>query len=291
MQLSSATSVPSNALYGLNSLYRSMKKMASGDRIGHAGEDPAGLAISERLFSVARNNNSAISNLQNSLSYLQTADGWMGPLTSMMGQMSELAVLANDGTKSISDRTLLQKEFNQLQRQISDITTGPHAAATFNGQQLFQEGSGTGIVSGDMNLSATNHAEIGSVTTYTYDDNQQLTGSSHTAVTWDSLIADNSLDISTPSGAADALAQLTIGLDHLNQTRASLGADMKKANQSIAGLMEEQENLMDTHSRIRNTDVAFESTRQTQAQMQLNIGLAMLAQSKNSSANILHLLQ
>jgi flagellin len=92
----------------VSNLRKSMSKLSSGSRINNAGDDPSGLAMSERLRTQTRNTAAAAGNVENKLNYLQTADSWMQKIHDMLGRMGELAVMANDGTKSSTDTAVLQ---------------------------------------------------------------------------------------------------------------------------------------------------------------------------------------
>ena len=102
---------------------KSLQKLALGTRINAASDDPAGLAISERLRSIIYGSNAAISNIQNTIDYSATSNSYLQTTHNMLGRMSELSILANDGTKSEGDRQVLQDEFEQLQKGIEDITS------------------------------------------------------------------------------------------------------------------------------------------------------------------------
>ena len=127
-----------------------MNKLSTGLRINRAGDDPAGLAMSERLRAQYRNTSQAASNVENKINYLQTADAWLQKIHDMMGRMAELAVMANDGTKSQIDRNNLQKEFEQMQDEIKRITSGATAAGKFNSLYLFRGGNGVPMTESDM---------------------------------------------------------------------------------------------------------------------------------------------
>ena len=131
-----------NYTFNVTNLRKSMSRLSSGLRINNAGDDPAGLAISERLRAQYRNSAAAASNVENKINYLQTADSWLQKIHDILGRMAELAVMANDGTKSQVDRDNLQKEFEQMQKEIQRITSGATAAGKFNGLYLFRGGSG-----------------------------------------------------------------------------------------------------------------------------------------------------
>ena len=158
-------------------LRESMSKLSSGSRIVYAGDDPAGIAISERLRMQYRNTAAASSNIENKINYLQTAEGWLQKIHDIMGRMSELAIIANDGTKSQQDRDNLQMEFEQMQKEIQRITSGATAAAKFNGLYLFREGTGVPALQYDLVVGASTRGG-GRVTNLGND------GSSVTAADW-----------------------------------------------------------------------------------------------------------
>ena len=144
-----AFSVWKNYSFNVSSLRQSMGRLASGMRINSAGDDPAGLAMSERLRAQFRNTAAAASNVENKINYISTADSWLQKIHDILGRMAELAIMANDGTKSQTDRANLQKEFDQMQREVQRITSGATAAAKFNGLYLFRGGNGVAIMTGD----------------------------------------------------------------------------------------------------------------------------------------------
>jgi flagellin len=123
-----AFAVWKNYTFNVANLRSSMSKLSSGLRINSAGDDPAGLVMSERLRAQYRNTSAAASNVENKINYLQTADSWLQKVHDILGRMAELAIMANDGTKSQTDRDNLQKEFEQMQKEIQRITSGATAA-------------------------------------------------------------------------------------------------------------------------------------------------------------------
>ncbi|MFH0878199.1 MAG: flagellin, partial [Lentisphaerota bacterium] len=226
----------------VTNLRKSMSRLSSGLRINMAGDDPAGLAMSERLRAQYRNTAAAANNVENKINYLQTADSWLQKIHDIMGRMAELAIMANDGTKSQTDRGNLQKEFEQMQKEIQRITSGATAAGKFNGLYLFRGGSGVATATGDsiqtgfgsvrlqigpdsnqvfnedpINLTATNFAVVGSYNTYSYGSvNMTLLGSNPQTVRWASLICGQQLSISTQSIAQGAVDKLNLGIDYVS---------------------------------------------------------------------------
>lgn len=302
----SAFSAWRNYTENVGNLRDSMTKLSSGLRIRHAGDDPAGLAMSERLRAQYRNTSAASKNTENMINYLQTADAWLQRVQDMMGRMGELAVMANDGTKSQLDRDNLQKEFQQMQSEIVRITSGATAAGKFNGLYLFRGQSGIPITTGDgveagngitiqvgpdsnmvfnseeLNLTGTNFEVVGSYATYSYGSiNLTLLGSGGgpRMVRWGSIICGAHISISTQSIAQSAVDLLNIGIDHVSSKRAVLGAQMKRMEQTLSGLRNYEENARATESRIRDVDVAHETTQFSKYQILVQVGSAMLAQA------------
>jgi len=294
-------------------LRNSMSKLSSGTKIQNAGDDPSGLAMSERMRVQSSNTSAAVSNVENKMNYLQTSDSWLQKIQDMFGRMSELSVMANDGTKSQSDRDILQKEFSQMQQEVQRVTSGATAAGKFNGLYLFRGKSGVAVMAGDgvkdgtvsqqvganvgmtfeseeINLTATNTEVIGSYATYSYADNMALAGSTIHAVTWASLITTDNLSISAQSAATEAIGKLNVGIDFLSEKRAVLGAEMQRMEQTLDGLRNYEENIDSAESRIRDVDVAKETTEMSTFQVLQQVGTAMLAQANQLPNGVLQLL-
>ena len=311
-----AFSVWKNYSSNVTSLRDSMSKLSSGLRINDAGDDPSGLAMSERLRTQYRNTAAATSNVENKINYLQTADAWLQKIQDMLGRMDELAVMANDGTKSQVDRENLQEEFAQMQKEISRITSGATAAGKFNGLYLFRGASGVATMSGDgveagtvrlqvgpdsnmvfteaeLNLTATNFAVVGSYTNYSYGSvNMTLLGSGGgpQTVRWASVICGANLSISTQSLAQAAVDKLNLAIDYVSSKRAVLGAEMNRMEQTLDGLMSYEENARSTESRIRDVDVAYETTQYSKYQILVQVGTAMLAQANSLPQAVLQMI-
>jgi flagellin len=311
-----AFTVWKNYTFNVTNLRSSMSKLSSGLRITSAGDDPAGLAISERLRTQYRNTSAAASNIENKINYLQTADSWLQKVHDIMGRMAELSIMANDGTKSQTDRDNLQKEFGQMQKEIQRITSGATAAGKFNGLYLFRGGSGVATLTGDgvqrgfgsvrlqvgpdsnmvfneeaINLTATNFAAVvGSYNTYSYGSvNMTLLGSTLKTVKWASLICGQQLSVSVQSVAQGAVDKLNLGIDYISSKRAVLGAEMKRMEQTLGGLRNYEENIRSTESRIRDVDVAYETTQFAKYSILTQIGTAMLAQANALPGGVVNL--
>ena len=190
----------------------------SGYRVGMRGYDvglnrlslrnAAEKAAQMRAWTHAQQERAAETNVQNAVDYARTADGWLQTLHSMMGRMGELAVMANDGTKSAWDRKNLQAEFSQMQKAIQSITTGPDAMARFNGIPLFQGNLATSAVFVAPDLSADSRDVIG------HDEAGGET-------TWGQLLSTESID--ELSAAEQAATAIPMGLDYVGGLRDQYG--------------------------------------------------------------------
>ncbi len=311
-----AFSVWKSYTFNVTNLRKSMSRLSSGLRINMAGDDPAGLAMSERLRAQYRNSAAAAGNIENKINYLQTADAWLQKIHDIMGRMAELSVMANDGTKSQVDRNNLQKEFEQMQKEIQRITSGATAAGKFNGLYLFRGGSGVPTATGDgvqtgfgavrlqvgpdsnqvfneepINLTATNFAVVGSYNSYSYGSvNMTLLGSTAESVRWASLICGQHLSISIQSVAQGAVDKLNLGIDYVSSIRSVLGAEMNRMEQALSGLRNYEENIRATESRIRDVDVAYETTLFAKYQILSQVGTAMLAQANALPGSVMQLI-
>ena len=265
----------------VSSLRDSMSKLSSGSRINNAGDDPSGLAMSERLRVQARNTSAAASNVENKLNYLQTADSWMQKIQDMLGRMGELAVMSNDGTKSTTDRASLQQEFAQMQEEIVRITDG---AGKFNGLEIFDGSAITQQVGADGGQEFTG-VSIDLLSTTATD----LDGSGAGTATWADLV-DGTVTVDTQTHASAAVTAINAGVDFLSVYRADVGAEMKRMDQTLDGLRNYEENITSAESRIRDVDVAKETAEMSKYNILQQVGTAMLAQANQLPQGVLQLL-
>jgi flagellin len=281
-----AFSVWKNYANSVKDMRGSMSKLSSGEKIQSAGDDPAGLAMSERLRAQARNSAAAASNIQNEISYIQTADSWLQKVHDILGRMTELSIAANDGTKDDTDLGNLQEEFSQMQQEVQRITDGSTSAAKYNGKAMLQGNERTIQVGPDfgqeftlssINLTSGDATSIGTA------------GDGSTAVTWGSLIDDDELSIGTQSAAGTAVAKLNLGIDYISQKRAVVGAQQSRLNHTLEGLRNYEDNIRGAESQIRDVDVAKETTEFSKNQILTQIGTAMLAQANQLPQGVMQL--
>jgi flagellin len=286
----------------------SMGKLSSGLRINTAADDPAGLAMSERMRAQIRGSSMAAQNIQNAQAYMRTADSWMQKIHDMLHRMNELAVSASDGTKTQTDRANLQVEFEQMQDEIVRITTGSLARGKFNTANLFSGGNqlvtqvgadpGQLFCGASLALHSASGAPIGTTFTQFTSGN---TASVQQQINWSMVIARggtntnataaaNGIHISTAAGAQRATAVLKLAVDHLSEQRAIVGAQSSRLGHSLQGIRAYQENIMGAESQIRDVDMAQESTNFMKHQILTQVGTAMLAQANALPQSVLQLI-
>ena len=283
-----------NALVGARNLNhsqemlgKSLTRLSSGSKIVTPSDDAAGLAVSEKLDAQSRRVKAATTNVQNAVSYIQTADGFMGGMTKILSRMSELAILAKDVTKNSTDISLYQKEFSSLQDQLRDTIGGTTAEiggsadistplGAFNGITLF--GSNT------AGLTVTIGQAVGQNMTITETNLRQgsLLG----------MINKSSGGVYTAAVTdATAIANITGSIQQVATERATLGASQSRLELATTTLQVEYENLSSAISRIRDVDVAEESTQYAKFNILVQSGTAMLAQANQTPNSVLKLLQ
>ena len=268
-------------------LGRSLARLSSGSKIVNPSDDAAGLAVSEKLDAQNRRVKAAVNNVQNAVSYVQTADGFMSGMTKILSRMSEIAILAKDVTKNSTDIALYSQEFVALQDQLcatiggttSDIGGTADVASplgAFNGISLFGSTS-AGLV---VTIGQAVGQEM------TIRDSNLRDGNMLPVIQQDSTGA-YTLDL-TDTGTIGAL---TSAIQDVATERASLGASQSRLELAATTLQVEYENLGSAISRIRDVDVAEESTQLAKFNILVQSGTAMLAQANQAPRSVLQLLQ
>lgn len=249
-------------------LGKSLEKLSSGFRINRAADDAAGLVKSEKLRSEIRGNQVAVRNAQDGISFVQTAEGALNEVHSILQRMRELAVdAANTAT---TDGTAQQAEFTELSAELDAIGT----RTKFAGQDVFQDFSATGS-------ELVFHVGAGASDELTIADNLGLASSDVFGIDI------SAVDLS--SDAAGAIGTIDSAIDSVSTTRGTLGATQNRMEHVIANLSVAVENLTASESRIRDTDMALEMTAFTRSQIMEQAGTAMLAQANAIPQNVLAL--
>ena len=239
----------------------SLSRLASGKRIITPQDDAAGLAVASKFDAQVRRNESVMNNLTSAMSYSQTQEGFLQKVGRALDRMSELAALAMDGTKSAGDKANYQTEFTDLKAYISDIGT-----KDFNGVSLF---SGTAL----------------SVTKDSDGNTWDLNASSMNAVDVTSVIA---ADFAVTS--SNAVGTIKSAIENIATHRAKVGANIQRVALTQEQVSILSENLSASSSRIKDIDIAKESTAFARYNILVQSGTAMLAQANVLPQHALRLL-
>ncbi|MGE8206901.1 flagellin [Heyndrickxia sp. NPDC080065] len=263
-QLTSATNAQS----------KSMEKLSSGLRINRAGDDAAGLAISEKMRGQIRGLDMASKNSQDGISLIQTAEGALNEVHSILQRQRELAVQSASDTNVSADRTALKDEFDQLSTEVKRIMD----TTQFNTMNLLDKSAGTnGVIK--LHVGANNGQSM--------DLKLDTAGVDLTAVE----TAVKAIDISTQTGADGALTTLDTQIASVSSGRSYLGAVQNRLEHTINNLSTASENLTAAESRIRDVDMAKEMMAQTKNSILSQAAQAMLAQANQQPQGVLQLLR
>jgi len=251
---------------------KSLEKLSSGLRINRAGDDAAGLAISEKMRGQIRGLDMASKNAQDAISLIQTAEGALNETHSILQRMRELAVQAANDTNNDNDRLELQKEVEQLIQEIDRIAKDTE----FNSKKLLDgslSGSGKALV---FHIGANEGQNI------------ELTISAMTSIT--GALGVSGVNISSQSGANAAITTIQQAIDKVSSERAKLGAYQNRLEHTINNLGTASENLSAAESRIRDVDMAKEMMEFTKMNILQQAATAMLAQANMQPQMVLQLL-
>jgi flagellin len=245
-------------------LGKAMEKLSSGYRINRAGDDAAGLAISEKLRGQIGGLTQASRNAQDAVSLVQTAEGALNEVHSMLQRVRELAVQYKNGTLSSADRTAIQSEVNQLQQEIERIGTDTE----FNQIKL-------------LDSAATVSFQVGSA------DGEQI---SVATISMGAQVATTVFALSSASSQAD-IQEIDDAINNISAARATFGAVQNRLEHTIANLASYTENLTASESRIRDADMASEMVNFTKLQILQQAGTSMLSQADQAPQGVLSLLR
>ena len=283
-------------------LSKSIEKLSSGLRINRAGDDAAGLAISEKMRGQIRGLKQAQRNAQDGISLIQTAEGALQEIHSILQRMRELAVQAANDTYTFDDRKEIQKEINQLLDEIDRIARDTE----FNTKKLFQgDFETTGLVihigaNADQKLDIT-IADMQTNALGSDPDNEDtpvsirdLKVDNVDTVEEDDLSEpepDQAVGVLNQAEANAAITNIQAAIDQVSAERSKLGAYQNRLEHTIANLGTAAENLAAAESRIRDVDMAAEMMEFTKNQILQQAGVAMLAQANMAPQAVLQLLR
>jgi len=233
-------------------LSASLARLSSGSKVVSPSDDSAGLAVSMNLTAQMGRNTAAMNNVGNAISFNQTQDGYLQQVNNALGRMSELSVQAQDVTKSDSDRSLYQQEFNTLAKYVNNVAT-----KDFNGVSLFKGADLNVTIDSDANTFTSKGVDL-------------------TTTTYSKLASDS---IGTTGGAVAALTDVKAAITQLASDRANLGANIETMTNYSNQLSTLNNNLSAANSQIMDVDIAQESTNYAKQNILVQSGTAMLAQA------------
>ena len=260
-------------------LTRSLDRLSSGSRLNGASEGAAEMAVSLRMDSRLQRIAAAEDNLANAMSFTQAQDGHLRKLGSVLNRMSELSILAKDGLKSNDDRELYNEEFQQLKAFIRDT-----ADKEFNGVKLFDGGTIPVTKDADGNIF---NMETVDLFRGEYRDVWLGEGfNDGPAGMWD-----GGSHLLTTGDAANAMQKVEVAVVQMGKDIAKLGAAQARISSTAENLAVSKSNMEAVNSRIKDVDVAEESTELAKYNILVQSGTAMLAQANQLPQNVLRLLQ
>ena len=251
-------------------LQANYRRLSTGLRISTASDDAAGLAISERFRAQVRSTNQAIRNAQDGISLTQTGEGALNEVSSILIRMRELSIQASNGTVSDADKSTLNQEFSDLINEIDRIAQ----STTFNGVNLL-DGTGSTLV-----------FQVGTGTAAGIDTIQLSTSD-----TLASTLGLSSLDIGSSGSPTVAVSMLDTAINSVSRVRGQFGAAQNRLSTTIANLQIQSETLSAAEPRIRDVDVAVETSALTRNSILQQAAISILAQANTQPQAALTLLQ
>jgi flagellin len=246
-------------------LSASLTRLSSGSKITSPADDSAGLAVSMKLNAQISRIDAASNNVNNAISFSQTQDGYVQQVNSAFSRMSELSVLAQDVTKTTSDRALYQQEYAALGSYVNSVATKDfNGVSLFNGTQLNVTTDSDGNT---FAMSGINFAGSATYTTATTNEN-----------------------ITSVAGAVKALTDVKKAITQLASDRANIGSNEESLSYYGNQLSTLKNNLSAANSQITDVDVATESTQYAKENILVQTGTAMLAQANALPQSVLKLL-
>lgn len=259
-------------LYGTKlALDKSLEKLSSGFRINRAGDDAAGLAISESLRGQIRGLKMASRNAQDGVSMIQVAEGGLQEVSNILIRLRELGVQAASDTVGPIERQLLNVEYQQLLDEIDRIAD----STEFNGTPLL---SGTGAIL-DFQVGTRNDPNIDRLS---FDASKADANSAALGV--------NLTTVADKASAQNSLSAIDEAIVAVSATRADFGAMQNRLQSTINNLSISLENMAAANSRIRDVDVAEETAELTKQNILMNAGTSVLAQANQTSKSAIQLL-
>lgn len=254
----------------------SMEKLSSGVQVNRAGDDAAGLAISEKMRAQVKGLDTAKKNAQNSISLIQTAEGALFETHSILQRMRELSIQSANDTNTESDRTKMQLEMDELREELDRIAK----TTEFNTKSL---------LSGDFSKESDALSfHLGANSNQNMKATLERMDAKYLGVTGG---GDKAVSIMKPKDANEAIEKLDGAIEKVSEERAKYGAIQNRIEHSINNLGIASENLQAAESRIRDTDVAKEMMELSKNKIISESGVSMLAQANSIPQEVLKLIE
>ncbi len=264
-------------------LQTDIEKLSSGQRINRAGDDPSGLAVSEKLRSQIRGLKQASTNASNGISFIQTTEGYLQESQDILQRIRELAVQSSNGIYTNEDRMMIQVEVSQLVAEVDRIAS----QAQFNGMNMltgrFARDTGQNTVTASMwfqigaNMDQRTRVFVGTMTAAALGIRNESTK--------------QIITLSSPESSNRAIGVVDTALRVISKQRADLGAYQNRLQKATQGLDIGAENLQAAESRIRDTDMAAQMVDFVKNQILVQASTAMLAQANQKPQSVLQLLR
>ncbi len=262
---------------------KNMERLSSGMRINRAGDDASGLAVSEKMRSQIRGLNQALRNTQDGVSFIQTTEGYLQEVGNALQRVRELSIQAANGIYSDEDRGYIQVEVSQMVEEIDRIGE----QAQFNGLKMlsgmFAEPTAESVPASEMYL------QLGA----NMDERVQVfVGTMNaTSLGLKDMATQEPISMATQDSANLAIGTIDQALSKVNAQRADLGAYQNRLESSTRSIMVGSENLQAAESRIRDTNMAQESSLLAKNQVLTQAAVSMLAQANQKPQMVLQLLR
>lgn len=252
-----------------SALSKNLEKLSSGYKINRAGDDAAGLAISETMRSQINGLNQAVNNASDAIGLIQTAEGAMTETHSMLQRMKTLTTQAANGTYTEAARKNIQSEIDALNSEITRIAS----TTEFNGEKPLANGNKNLTFFIGASSDKTNAMTVGQ---------QNMTANS---------LKVKGITVKTTTDAFKAMASVDAAISTVSTYRAQLGAAQNRLEHTVNNLKVTSENITSAESRIRDTDMAEEITAYTKNNILLQAAQSMLSQSNAMPQGVLSMLQ
>ena len=269
-----------------SSVTKNLEKLSSGYKINRAGDDAAGLAISEKMRAQITGLETATKNAQDGVSLVQTAEGALTEVHSMLNRMVELATQSANGTYSSTNRQEMQKEINALRAEIDRIGK----SSNFNGTSLFTGSSSITLHVGETS-KAYNQLKVTSNQMSSSKIGTHTTNATTFKKTPTTGKAVSNISVTTAAKAKEAIDIANNAIDMISSMRSDFGALQNRLEHTINNLSVQTENITAAESRIRDVDMAKEMMAYTKNNILVQASQAMLAQANQVPQGVLQLLQ